>query len=1031
MTKNYLVTVLLLSFASFGAAADDPSAQTRKLVGQNRGLIAHVGCGEGTLTAALHVDDACLVHGIDRDPAKIAKAREHIRSLNHYGPVSVEVWDRPFLPYVDNSVNVLIIEDAGNVTDAEILRVVTPGGKVWRKKDGKWTRTEKPRNNDTDEWTHYRHDASGNPVAHDALVGPPQHLQWTAGPGYTRNHEFTPSLTSLVSSGGRIFYVADEGPIRTIREPSAWHLVARDAYNGLQLWKRPLPDWFAHLIIWTRGPRQLNRKLVADGDRLYVTLGYHAPLTALDAATGETLLEYPGTKGAEEIICDDGMLAVVVREVTDDRADAYHNLLELSNKPDTPLAMRDTSQPLIENFRDVENKTDCSIVAFDASSGDEKWRLTAEKTGKLEPLTLCAYDGVVFYQRGGRPADKRRGLATSEVVALDLKTGEEIWSVPHGSLRMVCESGVVCLNKEKVQLLSRRDGAVIWSQPTALTSIRDVFVANDAVWIGGFKPFDTGRKWTGPVWGPYFALERDLDTGEVRREIGTGNPGHHQRCYDSVATDRYILSGRRGTEFTDLDSGDVLYHSWARGTCRYGVMPANGLLYAPPHECGCYVVAKLIGFNALAASRDYDSSNSSGERLEKGPAFGRTNGSISKDDWPTFRHDAARSGTTSTAVPDSLTTDWQVSLGKTFGKTLTAPTIADGRVFVASKDRHEVLALDLATGDEMWRFTTDGPVDSPPTIHGGRVLFGCRDGWVYALRASDGALAWRFQAARDPRRLVADGRLESPLPVPGSVLVMNGEVWFTAGRSSYMDGGIDLFRLDAGTGKVLSRTRIYSPDPDSGAQSDPLENKVIRGSRMDVLTADDGRVFLQDRAFTLEGELLEERRRHLFAATGFLDDSWVHRSYWIYGENPLMKLGSGGDPVREIVFGRLLLVAGDVVYGYGRKNVHWSNEFEDGKYRFFARDKNVRKEEFLWEQPSPVRARALIVAGDTFFAAGLPNGADDGPARLVSLSKTNGKPLADVPLETEPVLNGMAAAGGKLVLTLENGEVVCLGGDEK
>ena len=31
----------------------------------------------------------------------------------------------------------------------------------------------------------------------------------------------------------------------------------------------------------------------------------------------------------------------------------------------------------------------------------------------------------------------------------------------------------------------------------------------------------------------------------------------------------------------------------------YGVIPANGLLYAPQHSCACYIEAKLTGLLAL------------------------------------------------------------------------------------------------------------------------------------------------------------------------------------------------------------------------------------------------------------------------------------------------------------------------------------------------------------------------------------------------------------------------------------------------
>ena len=131
--------------------------------------------------------------------------------------------------------------------------------------------------------------------------------------------------------------------------------------------------------------------------------------------------------------------------------------------------------------------------------------------------------------------------------------------------------------------------------------------------MGGFKPFEgrsTGKR--GPAWGPYFVTQRDLATGEVLNHIEPENPGHHHRCYINKATDRYILGGRRGTEFIDLQTGEVLWHSWARGVCKYGVMPANGLLYVPPHACGCYTAAKLTGFNALAPGIQRSETTTSG-----------------------------------------------------------------------------------------------------------------------------------------------------------------------------------------------------------------------------------------------------------------------------------------------------------------------------------------------------------------------------------------------------------------------------------
>ena len=78
---------------------------------------------------------------------------------------------------------------------------------------------------------------------------------------------------------------------------------------------------------------------------------------------------------------------------------------------------------------------------------------------------------------------------------------------------------------------------------------------------------------------------------------------------------------------------------------------------------------------------------------------------------------------------------------------------ADGKLFVAESDAHAVVALDMESGAELWRFTANGRVDSPPTIYRGMVLFGSKDGRIYCLRASDGELVWRFLAAPSDRRV--------------------------------------------------------------------------------------------------------------------------------------------------------------------------------------------------------------------------------------------------------------------------------------
>ena len=99
----------------------------------------------------------------------------------------------------------------------------------------------------------------------------------------------------------------------------------------------------------------------------------------------------------------------------------------------------------------------------------------------------------------------------------------------------------------------------------------------------------------------------DPRTGEVKRNIDIGNlvsKGHHVRCYRSKATEQYLLWPKRGVEFVDITGGtNHMRCDWTRGECSYGVMPANGLLYTPPHPCVCYVGVETQRIPGLAAPR--------------------------------------------------------------------------------------------------------------------------------------------------------------------------------------------------------------------------------------------------------------------------------------------------------------------------------------------------------------------------------------------------------------------------------------------
>jgi hypothetical protein len=322
MSRILQKSLLLFTCASFlsaaPAAGEDPGQLARRIfrdTGVRGGLVVHLGCGDGKLTAALWGGDRYLIHGLDADPANVEKARLRAHAAELSGRVTIERWSGASLPYADDLVNLLVAEDLGDVPKDEVMRVLCPLGAAYIEHDGRWTTLRKAWPETMDEWTHFLHDASNNAVAADRQVGPPGRLRWVCGPLWSRSHEFNSSLCAMVSAKGRIFYIFDEGltGVTTPTVPERWTLIARDAFNGLLLWKRSMPKWGAghwNTKSLRSAPPTVPRRLVAEGDRVFVTLGYDAPVSALDAATGETLTTYEATEGVEEIRSRQGILVV-------------------------------------------------------------------------------------------------------------------------------------------------------------------------------------------------------------------------------------------------------------------------------------------------------------------------------------------------------------------------------------------------------------------------------------------------------------------------------------------------------------------------------------------------------------------------------------------------------------------------------------------------------------------------------------------------------------------------------------------------
>ncbi|MBL7154755.1 MAG: PQQ-binding-like beta-propeller repeat protein [Phycisphaerae bacterium] len=1083
-TAICFLTVLCTFSPAKAAPQEQQAKQILQATGVRGGLVVHLGCGDGNLTAALRAGDSYLVHGLALKPQDLTTARASIRDAGLYGPVSADLLEGGMLPYIENSVNLIIADGPTEVPEEEIMRVLVPRGVAYLKEDGKWTKTVKPRPDNIDEWTHYLHDSTNNAVAHDTAIGPPRHLQWEGSPRYSRHHEFTSSVAAVVSASGRVFSIMDMGSRASIHMPPKWRLTARDAFNGIVLWEKPIKLWFNHLWPLKDGPAQPPRRLVAVGDSVYVTLGLDARVSRLDAATGKTLKSYPGTEFTEEILYSDGALFLLKNDESMNPDDYYPKLMVCWDEKNR--TMKEAAGWLLK----PEKR---EIIALDAETGEVLWK--AEH--KVEPLTLAADDKGVYFHNWTR------------VVCLNRKTGERNWQsepiVPRENMGYVYGPTLVAYDdvvlfadgrlKRKIYALAKKDGKPLWEAPHYPAghagSPEDLLVADGLVWCGKIAGGGTSGVFTG----------RDPRTGEVKREFEPDIKTYwfHHRCYRAKATDEYFLASRTGIEFVDIRNKTWEAHHWVRGACSYGVMPCNGLIYAPPSPCACYLDSKLSGFCALAPSsqRRLSKTTEAENRLFKGPAYGDKLGPKGKQarQWPTYRHDTARSGATKAGVNLPLSEKWQADVG---GQ-LTSPVVAAGRVYVASQDTDTLYALKARNGGQAWTFTAGAKIDSPPTVYRGLVIFGCADGKVYCLRASDGTLAWRFRAGPRDMRLVSYGRLESVWPIHGSVLAENDTVYCVAGRCTYLDGGLRFYRLDAATGRMLCEKVLYD-------QQNPQKDVKVLNMPValpDVLSTDGKMIYMRQQAFDMEGnrvqildpslEPFERATRqlgqavHLFSPTGFLDDDAWHRSYWVYGRAFSSGCNWWFRAGRYAPAGRMLVFDSDRVYGFGREPglFVWSPVLEN---HLFCSAKQADAESIArvkeWSQKSgrsavfdrsftrhaapesrlapqqhwsvthpPLHARAMILAGDTLFLAGPPDvlsedeafetpfdpktiakvaeqdAAYEGKrgALLMGVSASEGKPVFRVDLPAPPVWDGMAAAGGRLYIATADGRLTCMG----
>jgi outer membrane protein assembly factor BamB len=363
--------------------------------------------------------------------------------------------------------------------------------------------------------------------------------------------------------------------------------------------------------------------------------------------------------------------------------------------------------------------------------------------------------------------------------------------------------------------------------------------------------------------------------------------------------------------------------------------------------------------------------------------------------------------------------------------------VAGGLVYVARPDSHQVVALDAATGKNRWAFTANGRVDTPPTIHRGLCLFGTRSGWVYCLRADDGGLVWRLRAAPVEERITAYGQIESPWPVPGSVLVVDDVAFFAAGRQALADGGILVFAVEPPTGKVLWVERL-----DSVPQKEFYGASSLEFESFDLLQREGDAVAMSRWLFERrDGRMrCEWKSGFVHAVTGG-GGVMAPRAFWSYGpryeseqvkERPFLQppVVLRDNTLFSCAQDRLSVFRRDFNLAGGEKfNAEWFHKWNVQQAAQKGGDHNQSERlahGATWSVPTAKwlgakqQVAAMVLTKDAVFVAGAKGG-------LAAVSPADGKLIARSELAAL-VWDGLATAGERLFATTRDGQVVCLGG---
>jgi len=918
----------------------------------------------------------------------------------------------------DNIADAIIAIDDKRVVDKkEILRVLRPNGKAWIRQK----QVIKPMPEGIDEWSHPYHGPDNNTQSKDRLIKAPYLTQFLAEPHYGPVTQVTVASNGLVFKGfGNVaFHEREEEFLNT--------LVAFNGYNGTMLWKRDLvPGIMLHRNTMIATPEVL---FVADDKSCQLI----DPLSGRQTGEIRPDPEIAGGTFWKWMGLENGVLyAMIGAQEQKDPVMRWRR--QIHGWPWTAIS---------KGFNEAEHNWGFGndLLALDPASGDIIWHYHEDEA--IDSRALCMKNGKIYLFRFGTYLTCLNAGSGKVVWRKTVENAPELFEaigdyLPRQSYDtnwrtrnyLTCSDQALYFAGPQINKLlavSTEDGRVLWEDPF---NNYQIVLREDALYAI-----------SGP-WRKNVSKKFDPLSGAVLAELPTGR----RACTrPNGSIDAIFFRASGGSVRFDLATNQPEWISPMRPSCQDGVTIANGLLYWWPYVCDCQL--SIYGVTALGPAGDFDFEHAASveERLEKGDIDVNTISELltTSADWPTFRQNNEANVLSDARIPADGYMIWKYPEGERYYAATnvlghahytipTAPVTVDGILYYGSTDG-SVCALDIMTGQLLWKAYTGGAIRIPPTIWKGFLLVGSGDGYVYNLEARTGRLIWRFRAAPEERKIPVYGRLLSTWPAASGIRVKNGIAYFAAGIVNY--DGTHVYALDVASGKIIWQNNSSGHlDPEARTGASVLGHMICDDKNLYLASGTSLSPAIYDLA---DGHCLNDPEP-LKNCESYSPRGWeLFRigDYVVAGGKPYY--GDARHEVYDITVQNKLLHTSD-----GKRDVLWINQKKVACYPPIDRQTlnacvsspqfsgyvapiwgnlDIRSDPY-WEyyceesQAVAMCRNAVIVAEKEKIAA---------------LDIKDGRVLWSYPLPYSPVPWGMTVSrDGKVVVTLDDGSVYCFGGEQ-